>query len=115
MQLTRVKVKADAGLILPAGISRSLVRGFLASMFLSRYRLNAMAELRANTIHKSIMASFCHSNLWSVVVTAKKKPMNANGMANMVCEKVTNDKYFFMYYYKYGYFTAIGLCSKDTL
>jgi hypothetical protein len=30
------------------------------------------------------------------VVTAKKKPIKAKGIANMVCEKVTNDKYFFI-------------------
>jgi hypothetical protein len=31
------------------------------------------------------------------VVTAKKKPMKAKGIAKMVCEKVTNERYFFMY------------------
>src|SRR6185312_808177 len=96
-QLIIVNVNADIGLMRPDGISRCLVRGFLASTSLSRYLLNAIAELRANTMHKIISTSLTQSNLWLVVVTAKKKPIIANGMAKMVWEKVTNERYFFIY------------------
>ena len=55
-----------------------------------------MAELRANTMHNTISTNFSQSKRAVVVVTAKKKPIKANGMANMVCAKVTRDKYFFI-------------------
>jgi hypothetical protein len=32
----------------------------------------------------------------SVVVSAKKKPIKANGMAKIVCAKRTNERYFFI-------------------
>lgn len=48
--ITTKRSALDAA-ISPAGISRSAVLGFRASKFLSRYLLNAMAALRAVTIH----------------------------------------------------------------
>jgi hypothetical protein len=60
--LMLVKVKAAAGLILPYGMSRCLVRGFFESISLSKYRLNAIAELRANTIQSTIITNFNQSN-----------------------------------------------------
>ena len=51
-ELIITKTKADVGETIPAGISRTTVRGFFASMSLSKYRLNAIAADLANTIHK---------------------------------------------------------------
>lgn len=78
-----MKNKAFLGLIIPAGISLMAVRGFKASNFLSIKRLNAIAELRAVTIHantnkKSFIENVCPSD------KANVKPMRANGSANMV-------------------------------
>jgi len=47
-------------------------------------------------MHKTINKSFSQEKLYSVVLIAKKKPINAKGMAKMVCEKVTNERYFFI-------------------
>ena len=44
--------------ILPDGISRSFVLGFLASISLSTYLLNAIAELLAKIIAKSTKINF---------------------------------------------------------
>jgi hypothetical protein len=49
MALITTKRSALEAAISPAGISRSAVLGFLASKFLSRYRLNAIAALRAES------------------------------------------------------------------
>jgi hypothetical protein len=50
MQLMMVNHSTLFAFKIPAGISRMAVLGFLASKDRSRYLLNAMAALRANTI-----------------------------------------------------------------
>ena len=55
-----------------------------------------MAEFRAKTMHSSINPNLSQLKWFPVVVTAKKKPMMANGSANMVCAKSTSEKYFFI-------------------
>ena len=48
--LSKINQIAACFEILPEGISRSFVRGFLASISLSTYLLKAIAELLAKTI-----------------------------------------------------------------
>ena len=50
-------INASLAETFPAGMSRICVRGFLASIFLSRYLLKAMAALRANTMHNNTKTS----------------------------------------------------------
>ena len=91
-----VKIKAFDADIFPDGMSLALVRGFLASISLSKYLLKAIAAFLASTIQNTIKVNFNQENEAFVVFIAKKKPIKANGIANMVCEKVTNEKYFFI-------------------
>lgn len=92
-----INVKASAlfGFIFPAGISLPLVRGFIASNFLSTKRLNAMAAVLANTIQKSINKNFSSNisddnpepfTLFVFIKTRKprKKPIKAKGNAKIV-------------------------------
>jgi len=64
-----------------------------------------MAAFLAKTIHKTINPNFNHEKLADVVLIARKKPMKANGIAKMVCEKVTNERYFFIFIIKSNYST----------
>ena len=57
MQLIITNRSASFAETLPAGMSRMSVRGFFASIFLSRYLLKAIAAFRAKTIHKITAAS----------------------------------------------------------
>lgn len=50
--------KALFAFMMPAGISRTAVRGFCASKFLSNQRLKAMAAERANIIQPMTRANF---------------------------------------------------------
>ena len=84
--------RAALAFIVPAGISLIAVREFFLSIFLSMYRLNAMAALRAKTIQSSTFSNKCHSNEAGVKCTAKKKPISAKGIAKMVWENFTNDR-----------------------
>ena len=125
-QLTIVKINAFFGLIIPAGISRTAVLGFKASYFASSQRLNAIAALRANIMHRitrtkySVIAMYGLYNSkellmpfnekesfqpierfrfhWPVKVgllnNPKKKPTSAKGIAKMLCENFTKDRYF---------------------
>ena len=86
----------------PEGISLIFVRGFLASMCLSRYLLKAIAADLANTMHPSTSKNskiklvfvvslpspvFPNSVILACCFKAsipKKKPINANGNAKMV-------------------------------
>jgi hypothetical protein len=78
-----IKNKAFLGFIIPAGISRTAVRGFKASNFRSINLLNAMAELRAVTIQtKTNKNNFNEKEKPSC--NANVKPIQANGNANMV-------------------------------
>lgn len=51
-QFVITNTKALPEEIIPLGISRIFVRTFSLSNLLSAQRLNAMAELRANTMHR---------------------------------------------------------------
>src|SRR5690606_2152187 len=77
-------------------MSRTAVRGFRASMSRSRYRLKAMAALRAKTMHPIINKKSISVKPAPVVSCPKKKPIKAKGRANMLCAKSTNEKYFFI-------------------
>ena len=57
-----VNNKACFGLIRPAGISRTAVRGFNASISRSKYLLNAIAAFLAVTIQTNINKNNFHSN-----------------------------------------------------
>src|SRR6185436_12474903 len=64
-QLIIVKSKTLFAFIIPAGISRMAVLGFFASKFLSKYRLNDMAGLRAKTMQRTTSINFT-SKLFSI-------------------------------------------------
>ena len=104
-QLTIVKAKAFFSEIIPFGISRMAVRGFLASNVLSRKRLKAMAAERAKIMQKITKPNFIKKYLMyktslvsasipensflifiskSPVLIPKKNPINAKGIAKMV-------------------------------
>src|SRR5690606_23067434 len=83
---------------LPAGISRTTVRGFIASISRSRYRLKAIAAFRASTIQQSIRINCSQVKPSLVVLTARKKPIIAKGRAKMLWANRTNEKYFFIQY-----------------
>src|SRR5690606_22140802 len=93
---TTVHRAACPGVIGPAGISRTAVRGFNASMSRSKYRLNAMAAFLAVTIQMSMSRNSVQLKGNSVVCKARKNPMIANGSAKTLCANSTNDMYFFI-------------------
>lgn len=97
-QLTAVKINAFVAGMRPAGMSLCFVLGFSASKFRSRKRLKAMAAFLANTIHAIMKTSFIQLNVFSVVLRARKKPMKAKGIANMVWAKSTSERYFFIFF-----------------
>jgi hypothetical protein len=87
--------------IIPAGISLIAVLGFLASKFLSRYRLKAIAALLAKTMHSTIKTSshaFIKIGLLLSISSAfidvgrslklevipRKNPIKAKGIAKIV-------------------------------
>ena len=88
--------------IIPDGISRIAVRGFLASKFLSKYRLKAIAALRAVTIqiitNKNLYPYLKYHGLLlsnaSLFIIPNAKPIIANGNAKIVWENFTRLKYF---------------------
>lgn len=103
------KRSADSADKIPAGISRIAVRGLRASKCRSKYRLNAMAALRAVTIQTNTSNSFTKMACVKIPAMvpdavpfvcltcgmAKQNPINAKGMAKMVCENFTRLRYFF--------------------
>src|SRR5690606_9483888 len=93
-----VKVNACFGEILPAGMSRTAVRGFNASISRSKYLLKAIAAFLAVIIQTSIKTNNFQSNWKPVVFIAKKNPIIAKGSAKILCANSTNDIYFFMDY-----------------
>ena len=97
MQFTITKVKASLADILPAGISLVTVLGFFASIFRSKYLLNAIAAFLAKTIQSITSTKSNQLNGFAVVVTPKKKPIKAKGMAKIECANKTSEKYFFIY------------------
>src|SRR5258708_18048011 len=58
-----VNSKRLSDLRIPAGISRIAVRGFFASNCLSRYRLKAIAALRANNMQRITNINVSHNGL----------------------------------------------------
>ena len=92
-ELMMTKSKAEFALILPFGISLiAAVLGLVESISLSIYRLKAIAADRANTIQSTTYKSVIHSN--SFDFSAKKKPIRAKGIANMVWLNFINERYF---------------------
>lgn len=95
-QFKKTKMSAFLAFIILDGISRTAVLGFKTSKCLSIYLLNAIAALRANTIHKmtnknkSIRKVYCN-------LIAKKKPINAKGKAKMVWLNLISDKYVLIF------------------
>ena len=67
-----VKIKAFEADIFPDGMSLALVRGFLASISLSKYLLKAIAAFLANTIQNTIKTNFNQENDAFVVLIAKE-------------------------------------------
>ena len=55
-----------------------------------------MAAFRAKTMHNTIKRSLSQLNSCSVLEIARKNPINANGIAKMVCANNTKEKYFFI-------------------
>ena len=64
MQLKITKIIAFFLLIIPAGISRTAVLGFIESNSASSQRLNAIAALRAKTIHNNTNIKSSHHGLY---------------------------------------------------
>ena len=78
-------LSADSDFMRPLGISlTSDVLGFLASISRSRYRLKAMAALRAKTIHKTTSMNLSQVNKYSFCLIAKVNPISAKGKAKIV-------------------------------
>ena len=75
-------------LTFPAGIARSFVRGFLASMSASASRLNPIAALRAPTIARRMKKTVrAGGSAYPAPVSraARNIPTRANGSAKTVC------------------------------
>jgi hypothetical protein len=86
------------GAIIPLGISRIAVLGLRASKCLSRYRLNAIAALRAVTMQTSTrkkrvsrteLSGMPPSWINGAPNMPRKNPIMANGNANKVWENLT--------------------------
>lgn len=99
MPLISTNTNAFFGVIIPAGISRIAVLGFFSSYFLSTYRLNAMAALRAVIMQMSTNKNLYPENdvrfiLSACIIVYKPnvKPIKANGSAKTVCENFTKER-----------------------
>ena len=95
MQLKTTNSIAFLEVIIPEGISLIAVRGFKASNVLSSHRLKAMAALLAKIIHATTNKNTCHhgfSFVDLVCARARKNPINAKGIAKMVCENFTSER-----------------------
>ena len=118
-QLAITKSKALFALITPAGISLIAVRGFFASKFLSSQRLKAMAAERAKIMQRitrinnfaipqydisQLIRGSSFKKIKNVFPSKEKKskagvnlkknspkknPINAKGIAKIVCENFT--------------------------
>ena len=89
-QLNNTNLNALEGAISPAGISRKAVRGFWASKERSRYRLKAMAALRAviiqpSTSKNNIPIFFSEPEpVFCLAAHPRVNPMIAKGRAKIV-------------------------------
>lgn len=90
------KMMAEVGLMTPEGISLSTVRAFCASMRLSVYLLNAIAALRAKSMHNKTRPSKRHSKLSPLSFRPRKKDNIANGNAKTVWANLMSEKYAFI-------------------
>ena len=77
-----MKAQAAVTEMLPAGISRVAVRGFLASMSRSTTRLKPMAEDRAKSMHSTMSTSCTQEN--PSMRQASTLAARAKGSAKMV-------------------------------
>ena len=91
-QLISVNQSAELAVMMPAGISRMMVRGFFASISLSAQRLKAIALLRAKIMQSSTLIPRLKVNASGFSCIARKKPIIANGSANTVCENFTRER-----------------------
>jgi hypothetical protein len=78
--VTSTNIVASGFDSMPLGISRIAVRGLRPSIFASTRRLNAIAALRALTMHTTIQSTCHHENGCSR--HASSAPVRANGNAN---------------------------------
>ena len=82
-EFTITKSSAFSAVIVPFGISLTCaVLSFILSISLSIYRLKAMAADRANTMQSTTYSKVIHLKLYCCA--ARKKPISANGIANIV-------------------------------
>jgi hypothetical protein len=82
--------------IAPEGISRLAVLGFAKSNFASTILLNPIAALLAKTIHNSINKNLVQLNGYPSCQIARKNPIIANGIANIVWLNLINERYCFI-------------------
>src|SRR5687768_9796123 len=85
------KIVASVIDIAPRGSSRIDVRGFNASRRASTSRLKPIAALRALTMQAMIQSTCDHEN--GATRHASSAPVSANGSANTVWLKRTNERY----------------------
>lgn len=87
------KIRADRRLIMPRGISRTLlVRGFAVSISASKNRLNAMAADLARIIAPTICAKSNQDQPICVSRNPSIIPNSAKGIAKMVWLNLISDK-----------------------
>jgi hypothetical protein len=91
---TATNMDAEFLLIIPAGISLPLVLGLSESNLLSASLLNPIAAFRANTMHSKISKSTLILKSYSSSDTPRENPINAKGIAKIVCENLTRAKKF---------------------
>ena len=80
--------------ICPAGKWRLAVRGFNASNLRSAMRLNAMAQVRAQTMAARISPKILQPGQPRLSRAATAIAASANGRAKTVCGKRTNEAHF---------------------
>ena len=80
----------------PLGKWRLAVRGFSASNLRSTIRLNAIAQVRAQTIAARISPKVFQPGQPRLFRAATSIAASANGNAKTVCENLTNEAHFLM-------------------
>ena len=91
-QLKIINASAALDEIFPAGISRSFVLGFFASILRSAQRLNAIAAERAKTIHNKTLTAKIIVKSPLPIIIPEVNPIAANGNANTVWLNLINDR-----------------------
>ena len=93
VQQTSVNSQTLTTLSWPLGRWRTAVRGFCASISRSAKRLNAIAALRANTMHKRMPANSIHENaflLYHARMALKRAKGSAKSVVALVHQKLPN-------------------------